>query len=199
MTSVRSFKQKLSHVFRLWNSKHYEAALGEVEELLQAWPGNGQLYILWASLVQLQENSKHSLEDVKQALQQALELDKSSPAGAIELGHFLDGVEDDPQAASKVYAEAVAQARRLLIEGLIGQAKALLQLNKREEAMKCLLELLHLTETASPPKRPPSERAAADIIFRSPTGHVSKFQLNGPYATQIEDLVNEVLVNGASR
>ena len=50
-----------------------------------------------------------------------------------ELGHFLDGVDDDPRAASKAYADGVAAARRLLIEGLIGQAKALLlrQIGKR--------------------------------------------------------------------
>lgn len=175
MSSVRSFKQKLSNVFRLWNKKDYEAALREVEGLIQAWPGNGQLYILWASLIQLQENPKHRLDEVKQALQQALDLDKSSPAAAIELGHFLDNVEDDPQAASKVYTEAIAQARRLLIEALIGQAKALLQLERRAEAMKCLLELLPLTEAASPVKRLQSERTPPDILLRSPTGHVSMF------------------------
>lgn len=174
MSGTRSFKQKLSTVFRLWNEKDYNAALGEVEGLLKAWPGNSQLHVLWANLVQLQEEPANSLEEVKQALQQALDLDKSSPAGAIELGHFLDGVEDDPQAASKVYAEAVAQARRLLIEGLIGQAKALLQMDKKDEARKCLMELLYLTNAASVSKQP---------------------ERNGAYTAQIEALVNEVLVN----
>ena len=174
MSSMRSFKQKLSTVFRRWDEKKYDTALGEVEALLKAWPGNSQLHVLWASLVQLQEDPKHRLEEVKQALQYALDLDKSSPAAAMELGHFLDAVEDDPQAASKVYAEAVGQARGLLIEGLIGQAQALLQLDKRDEARKCLMELLYLTNTASVPKRP---------------------NLNGSYSAQIEGLVNEVLVN----
>ncbi len=192
---MRSFKHKLSNVFRLWNDKDYDTALDEVESLLNAWPGNARLHVLWASLVQLQDNPKHSLEAVKRALQQAIDLDEASPAGAMELGHFLDEVQDDPRAAAKMYAEAVAQARRLLIEGLIAQAKTLLQLDKKKETMKCLLELLSLTKTGSSSKRPKSERAAPDIIFRSPMGQVSTFQLNGPYAAQIEELVNEVLVN----
>jgi tetratricopeptide (TPR) repeat protein len=174
MNGTRSFKQKLSHVFRLWNEEDYDTALGEVESLLKVWPGNSQLHVLWASLVQLQEKPEHGLEEAKQALHQALDLDKSSPAAAIELGHFLDGVEDDPQAAAKVYSEAVAQARHLLIEGLIGQAKAFRQLDKREEVMKCLMELLYLTKAVSGPKRP---------------------ERNGPYTAQIEELVNDVLVN----
>lgn len=194
MSGMRTFKQRLSRVFRLSNENDYDKALGEVENLLTEWPGNAHLYILWASLVQLQETPKQGLDEVKQALQHAIDLDKSSPGGAIELGHFLDEVEDDPQAAVKVYAEAVVQARRLLIEGLIGQAKALLQLDKRQEAVKCLVELLSLT-TAPSSKRPQTERATPDIILRSPTGHVSLFQLNGPYAAQIEELVNEVLFN----
>ena len=195
MSGMRTFKQRLSRIFRLSNQNDYDKALGEVENLLTEWPGNAHLHTLWASLLQLQEKPKHDLDEVKRALQQAIDLDKSSPASAIELGHFLDEVEDDPHAAVKVYAEAVVQARRFLIEGLIGQAKALLQLDKREEAMKCLVELLSLTTTASSSKRSRTERAAPDIIFRAPTGHVSSFQLNGPYAAQIEELVNEVLVN----
>lgn len=173
MKSTRSFKQKLSHVFRLWNEEDYDTALGEVESLLSDWPGNARLHILWASLVQLQEKPKHSLEEVKQALQQAIDLDDASPASAMELGHFLDEVEDDPRAAAKVYAETVALARRFLIEGLIAQAKTLLQLDKKEEAKRCLLELLSLTNGGSSSKQP----------------------ANGPYVAQIEELVHEVLVN----
>lgn len=37
--------------------------------------------------------------------------DKASPAAAIELGLFLDNVEDDPHAASNAYAEGVVAAR----------------------------------------------------------------------------------------
>lgn len=194
MKSTRSFKQKLSQVFRLWKKEDYDAALGEVESLLTDWPGNAQLHMLWANLVQLQENPKHDLEEVKQTLQQALDLDEDSPAAALELGHFLDKVEDDARAAAKLYAQAVAQARRLLIEALIAQAKTLLPCDKREEALRCLLEVVSLTQGESSAQRTTLPISASDIIFRSPTGQVALFQLRGPYAAEIEALINEVLV-----
>jgi tetratricopeptide (TPR) repeat protein len=167
MSSLRGFKQKLSVVSRLWEEQDYDQALAEVESLLQTWPGNAHLHVLWASLVQLQEDPKHDLEEARQSLQQAVELDKGSPAAAIELGYFLDNVEDDPQAASRAYSAGVTAARQLLIEGLIGQAKAFRQLDKREEFLRCLVEVLHLTRFETSSKR------------------------NGPYAEQIQDLLNE--------
>ncbi len=168
MINLRAFKQKLSTVSRLWEAKEYDRALAEVEALLKAWPGNAHLLVVWASLVQLQEEPRHQLGEAKQALLQAIELDKESPAAAIELGYFLDNVEDDPRAAAKVYAAAVAAARRLLIDGLIGQARAFRQLEKREEFLRCLLEALHLAEFEH------------------------SIQLNGPYAEQIQELLDEL-------
>src|SRR5947208_2570763 len=119
MSTLRGLKQRLSTVSRLWDEKAYDKALAEVETLLETWPGNPHLHVLRASLVQLQEEPKYDLDEAKQALQQAVELGKGSPEASIELGHFLDNVEDDPQAAVKVYAEGVATARHLLIDGLI--------------------------------------------------------------------------------
>src|SRR5438552_12539855 len=126
MSTVSTFKRTLSAVMRHWDERDYDQALAKVAGLLKEWPGNGHLHILWASLVQLQEDPKHSLDEARQALQQAIELDKSSSAGAIELGHFLDSVDDEPQAASRAYAEGATIARQQLIEALLGQAKTLL-------------------------------------------------------------------------
>jgi tetratricopeptide (TPR) repeat protein len=172
MKSTRSFKQKVAEVLRLRDDKQYDRALAVVEELQTIWPGNPQLYILWACLVQLQENAEHGLEEVKAALQEAIDLDKDSPAAAVELGYFLDNVKDNPQAASKVFVEAILAARRLLIDGLVGRTKALLQLNKRDEAVKCLMEAVYLAGVDSSSKM---RRA------------------NG--ATEIEDLLKEVALN----
>jgi tetratricopeptide (TPR) repeat protein len=191
MSNLRSFKQKLSAVSRLWKDKDYDAALAEVESLLHSWPGNAHLHILWASLVQLQEEPKHELDEAKQALQQAVELDKGSPAAAIELGHFLDNVEDNPQAASRAYAEGVATARQLLLDGLIGQAKAFRQLGKREEFLRCLVEVLQLARFETGPKRTKTDESGADIIFESPQGDFHFVQLKGPHAEQIQDLLSE--------
>src|SRR4051794_27229601 len=119
MKQLRRFKQKLSAVFHLWQTEDFDSALTQVEGMLEIWPGNAQLHLLQASLVQLQENPQQSLDDAKQALQLSAELDSASPGALIELGHFLDNVEDNPHAAAKCYADGVGIARQLLIEGLI--------------------------------------------------------------------------------
>jgi tetratricopeptide (TPR) repeat protein len=191
MSSIRSFKQRLSQVFRSWEQEQYDAALREVEELLQSWPGNAHLSILWASLVQLQDEPSHSLDDVKKALQRAVELDPHSPAGAIELGHYLDAVEDNSRAASKAFAAGIASARRLLIDGLLGQAKALLQLDKREEAFKCLVESLYLANLDYAAGGEKSADSGTDILLRDPTGRILALQLKGPLAIKMEDLLEE--------
>jgi hypothetical protein len=193
MSNLRGFKQKLSTVSRLWEEKDYDTALAEVESLLKSWPGNAHLHVLWASLVQLREDPKHALDEAKQALQQAVELDRGSPAAAIELGHFLDNVEDDPQAASKAYAEGVATARQLLIDGLIGQAKTFRQLDNRAEFLRCLLEVLHLARFETSPKKNKAEESGAAILFKAPAGDFYAIQLNGPNAEQIQDLLSEVV------
>lgn len=192
MSTLRRLKQRLSTVSQLWDEQDYDKALAEVETLLEAWPGNPQLHVLKAGLVQLQDDPKHDLAEAKQALRQAVELDRDSPAAAIELGHFLDNVEDDPQAAVKAYADGVAAARRLLIDGLIGQAKAYRQLGKREDFLRCLLEVLHLTHFESGPRRTRAEDREADIIFRSPAGPVFATHLDGPYGQQIKELLGEL-------
>jgi tetratricopeptide (TPR) repeat protein len=192
MSKLRGFKQKLALVSRLWEEKDYDTALAEVESLLERWPGNVHLLILWASLVQLQEQPGHELDEAKRALQQAVELDRESPAAAIELGHFLDNVEDDPQAASLAYAEGIVAARRLLLDGLLGQAKVFRQLNKREEFLRCVMEMLHLARFEKGSKRARPEGAGADIIFELPAGQFHLLQLQGDHAEQIQELLEEL-------
>ncbi len=190
MSKLRTFKQNLSVISGLWEERDFDAALVKVEELRKTWPGNGHLHILWARLVQLQEDPKSSLEEAKQALQQAIDLDKSSAAGLIELGHFLDAVEDNPRAAAKAFSDGVSLARRQLIEGLIGQAKALLQVEKREDAFRCVFEMLHLLRFEPGAKRNGSDEP--DVIVSLPSGDVFSAQLKGPFAAQIEELLGEV-------
>jgi tetratricopeptide (TPR) repeat protein len=151
------------------------------------------LHILWASLVQLQDHPTDSLEDVKRALQRAVELEKDAPAGAIELGHFLDTVEDDPKAACKAFSEGINAGRRLLIDGLLGQARALLQLEKRDEALQSLMEALYLANADLSTERSKAPNESSDFLIRDPSGGMQAFQLKGPFAIRIEDLLEELL------
>jgi len=193
MSTLRALKQKLSNVSRLWEAQNYDAALAEVEMLLETWPGNPRLHVLKASSVQLQENPRYDLEEVNQSLQQAVELDKESPTAAIELGHFLDNVADDPQAAVKAYAQGVAAARNLLIDGLIGQAKAYRQLEKKEECLRCLMEVLSLARCDTGPRRQKADELGAGLIIQPSAGFVSAVQLKGPHAEQVQELLNELV------
>jgi tetratricopeptide (TPR) repeat protein len=194
MKNIQSFSKRLAQVARLRRNEEYDSAFVEVEKMLKAWPGNPRLHIEWATLVQLMEEPKQSLQAAKESLRQAIDFDAESPSAAIELAHFLDNVEDSPKAAAKVFAEAVALARSSLIQGLIGQAKALIQLDQRDEARKCLVELLSLSEGTTV-SGDLSNGAMPDIILRSRQGQVSSLHLKGPFADEIEELANEVLLN----
>ncbi|HJT32476.1 MAG TPA: hypothetical protein VJ783_10570 [Pirellulales bacterium] len=184
MSHTRAFKKALARISRLSAANDYDAALKEVESLLETWPGNPQAHVLRASFIQLQGDPGCTLDDAKKTLQEAVELDKTSPAAAIELAHFLDAVEDNPKAAVTVYAEAIVRSRDLLIEALIGQAKALLQLDKKAEALKCLVELLQLMGTASSSDRSKSARAGNGLLKGSMGKDV--------YSSQIESLLHAV-------
>jgi hypothetical protein len=197
MSNLRAFKQKLATVSRRWQEQAYDAALAEVEALLKTWPGNAHLHILWASLVQLQEGPSHELTEVKRALQEAIELDRGSPAAAIELGHFFDNVDDDPHAAAKAYADGVASARQLLIAGLIGQAKAYRQLENRDAFLRCVLEVLYLVRF-QPDARKGRGDSGTDLLFKSSAGPVLTMELKGPYADQIQELLGDLVANSST-
>src|SRR5262249_16041777 len=138
----------------------------------------------------------HDLGDARKALQQAVQLDENSPAALIELGYYLDNVEDDSQAASKAFSQGIAVARRLLIDALLGRTKALLQLKKRDEALKCLIEALHLAnaeESSLGTNRSSKKRtdAGPDILLRDSSGRIRAVAMKGPYAIKVEDLLQE--------
>jgi len=193
MTKTRSLKQKLAQVDRLWSDTKFGQALSEVEKLMKAWPGSAHLLILWASLVQLQDKTDHTLDDAKKALQSAIEMDRTSPAGFIELGQFFDSVEDNPQEASKAFSEGVALARQLLIEGLLGQAKSLMQLSKREEAIKCIIESLQLTNRSRPQKGAKAQGSVSLVDLKKPVGPILGVQLGGSFGSEIESILNDAL------
>jgi tetratricopeptide (TPR) repeat protein len=170
-----SLESGLAHVRRLRDRQEYDHAMAAVEQLIALWPGNPQLYTLLAALIQLQEKPSHKLENARKALEEAVAMDRNSPQAAVELGYYLDAVEDDPKAASRAFANGIATARRLLIDGLLGQARALTQLHKRDEAFRCLTEALYLADIA----RPVHQSSARD---RTP----------GPFASKVEDLLSEL-------
>jgi Flp pilus assembly protein TadD len=141
MKPTLSLKRGLARVRRHWLAGQAEQALAEVRRLMQDWPDNPHLLILWADLIQMQEEDEGpSLEEAQAAYLRAAELDDQSPAPLIELGHFLYAVEDDAGAASKYFTRAIRLCKRLLNEALRGQAKALAETGRKSEALACLAE-----------------------------------------------------------
>lgn len=154
MSVPRGWKQGLARVSRLWDRREYASALAAVDALLADWPGSAHLRVLRARLIQLQDDGGPPLSEVTADLRRAAELDPDAPAPHTELGYFLDAVKDDPAAAATAFAGGVSVARRALVDGLIGQAKALRQLDRMDEFRRCVTELLHLTgyDAALPPR-----------------------------------------------
>ena len=161
MKSTRGYRQRLSSTRRHMDAGDYAAALGEVEGLLEAWPGAAPLHVLRAELIQLQEEENAPpLEEAKAALKVAIELDDFSHSSLIEQGHFLFAVEDDAKAALQSFKKAVQVYKRSLIEALLGQAATLEELGRHQEAFDCLSEarLLQTTFNGESSKPPHAEQ-----------------------------------------
>ena len=181
MTNLRTFKREISAIRRLWADSQFSEAIAKVEDLRREYPGNPQVLVMWASLVQLVEDSEHSLDDAREALRLAVELDETSPGASIELGHYFDSVEDDPASASKAFASAAAIAKKLLVDALAGQGKSYLQLNRRTDAVRCLLEAFQVS----------------NLDYPTMNGKSTRSPLGNPIPVELENLLNEALTEVA--
>ena len=65
------------------------------------------------------------------------------------------------------------------------------QLDRREDFLRCLLEVLTLARFETGPGRNQVEESEADIILESPRGCFPAIQLEGPYAERTQDLLSE--------
>jgi predicted Zn-dependent protease len=141
MKPVSAFKRGVAKVRREWLAERYDRALAEVARLLEEWPDNPHLLVMWADLIQLQEREDGaSLDDARTAYQRAAELENDSPAALIELSHFLFAIDDDAEAASKAFGKCVHLCKRLLVEALLGHAEALRELERHRDANAALAE-----------------------------------------------------------
>ena len=131
----------IGRVQAFWREGKYQQALNEVNDLVRNWADNPRLLVMRACLIQLQDNeSGPSLEDAKADLQRAILLDDQSPSPLVELAHFQLAVEDNPRVACKTFERVANLTRVLLKEALLGQADALSELDRRQEALARLVE-----------------------------------------------------------
>jgi tetratricopeptide (TPR) repeat protein len=141
MKSMTAFKRGVAKARRDWKQGHYDVALTEVNQLLADWPDNPQLLVMWADLVQLQQQmTGPTIEEAAAAYRRAADLEGDLPGALVELGHFLYSVHDDAKSASKAFDKAIIAGRRLLIEALLGKAKAMQEMGRVADARACLDE-----------------------------------------------------------
>ncbi|MFO0928484.1 MAG: hypothetical protein U0736_15915 [Gemmataceae bacterium] len=112
MSDAGGFEQKLDKVSRLWEKQRYDAALAEVEGMLRTRPGNAACTSSGRAWCNLREPRPPSRRRRDRRQGQAVELDLDRRRRRSSWVHYLDNVEDDPQAAAKSYADGVAAARR---------------------------------------------------------------------------------------
>jgi tetratricopeptide (TPR) repeat protein len=145
MKPTSSLTRGLAAVRRDWRAGRFIKALREVSRLLETWPDNPHLLVLWSNLVQLQDDEPTpSLEEAQAAQERASELDEESPETWLELANFVDAINDDPATAVKHYQKAIGLSKRLLVESLLGQAKALSELGQKQEALAFLAEAYNI-------------------------------------------------------
>jgi tetratricopeptide (TPR) repeat protein len=140
MKPVSSLTRGLATVRRDWRAGRYAEAFQQATRLLDLWPDNPHLLVLWSSLVQLQDSQAPPLKKAEAALERAAALDEESPEPWFELATFADAVSDDPSTATRHYEKAITLSKRFLVEALLGKAKALSQLDRKQEALACVAE-----------------------------------------------------------
>lgn len=186
MTNPRPFKASLARVRKLWKADQFDEALELVEELRHEFPGNPQLQVAWASLVQLQESAAHGLDEARAALESAVEFDDESPTAQLELAHFVDAVDDDAAKAAALFAAAATRAKAQLLDALVGRARALIQLNRRPEAIACLTEALYVSGLDPASRNGTSTSASA-------AGLISLLRMGKRIPEEVERLLDEAL------
>jgi tetratricopeptide (TPR) repeat protein len=141
MKSTDSPQRDLEKIRRLCDRENYRRAFSAVNKLRQQWPDNPEVLVLWANLLQLQEeDTGPSLEEAKKALQKAVSLDEQNPMPWNELGQYMFVIEDDAVRACHCFTKAIALSRRYLKDALINQAKALMETDHKAESMACLID-----------------------------------------------------------
>jgi len=81
--------------------------LALLDDALRLFPASAALWCLRGDLVQLCDDDTR-LEEVVESYLKAAELDPRNPEPLESLGHFYDGVLDDPAAAEPYFRQAIA-------------------------------------------------------------------------------------------
>lgn len=141
----KSLKRKLRTIQTLCNAGNYAKAVDEGNALIKTYPYFTPLLVLKAQTIQLLEGdttSASTLEEAKEALMLAVDLDPKAVDALNELAFYLSAVEDDDAAALGLFERSIDLSKETLKEAFIGRIKCLLALEQRSEALACFKEAL---------------------------------------------------------
>lgn len=107
------------------------ATLALLDEALLRFPTSAALWCLRGDLMQLASEDAPPLDEVVESYLKAAELEPGNPEPLESLGHFYDGVLDDPAGAEPYFRRAIALGAGSTAEQ--GLAEVLEQLAAQEE------------------------------------------------------------------
>lgn len=86
-----------------------EASLALIDEALRRFPDSANLWCLHGDLLQLcVDDEERGLDQAGDSYLKAAELEPGNPEPYESLGHFFDGVMDDPAQAAEYFRKAIA-------------------------------------------------------------------------------------------
>ena len=87
-----------------------EASLALIDEALRRFPASAALWCLHGDLLQLCiDDEVREPDGAADSYLKAIELDPANPEPYESLGHFCDGVLDDPEQAAEYFRKAIAR------------------------------------------------------------------------------------------
>ena len=115
-------------------SKHFDLVLSEYKQIEDEFlPSN--MLIMKSTAIQLAEDAcGYSLDDAREALLTALEIDPENSEVLMELGYFYYAVDDNPKESFSFFEGAIKASRKIFRDSIVGGANAKFELGLKAEA-----------------------------------------------------------------
>lgn len=145
-------RSELSEIFHRiamsMKAENFDLALSTYRGLEDEFlPSN--MLVMKSTAIQLAEYSHgYTLQDAREALFFALELDPENPEILMELGYFHYAVDDNPKEAIPFFEKAISNSRNIYRDSIVGAVNARLELGMKSEAKEVVRIFSSLTSDA---------------------------------------------------
>lgn len=148
MLDFNHLKKRINKIQILRKKEEYSKILKEVELLLDEFPYITSLLVLKSVLIQALDDEESiklwKLKDAKEALEQAVKIDEKSIEALNELAFYIYAVEDDSEKALVFFERSINYCKEFLEEAYSGKIKCLVEVGKKDEALKCIEEAFRI-------------------------------------------------------